>query len=312
MLLEALLHQLDAVARSHPVLMVFEDAHWIDPTSRELIDLMIDRLRRMPVLLIITFRSEFQPAWGGQPHVTTLALNRLGARDVAALVHSLAGNAPLGTEFIEEIVDRTDGVPLFIEELTKAVLERADQADRVAAVLSVSPLPALAVPSTLHASLTARLDRIGAAAKEVAQIGAVLGREFSYELIKAVAQRNELELQASLARLTDAGLLFCRGSPPHASYLFKHALVQDVGLWHSVARAAPGAACSCRGRAGAAFRRSRRAPTRIACSPFDGCGRDRPCSGAMAQSWPVCCHTLRTPRSDPAFRPRHRPDRYDP
>ena len=119
-------------------------------------------------------------------------------------------------------------MPLFIEELTKAVLERADQADRVAAVLSVSPLPALAVPSTLHASLTARLDRIGAAAKEVAQIGAVLGREFYYELVKAVAQRNELELQASLARLTDAGLLFCRGSPPHASYLFKHALVQDV------------------------------------------------------------------------------------
>src|SRR6266536_1239506 len=228
MLLEGFLHQLEAMVRSQPVLMVFEDAHWIDPTSRELMDLTIDRLRRMPVLLIITFRSEFQPAWGGQSHVTTLALNRLGARDVATLVHSLAGNTPLGTEFVEEIIDRTDGVPLFIEELTKAVLERADQDNRVAAVLSVSPLPALAVPSTLHASLTARLDRIGAMAKEVAQIGAVLGREFSYELIEPVAQRDEAELQASLARLTDAGLLFCRGGPPHASYLFKHALVQDV------------------------------------------------------------------------------------
>jgi predicted ATPase len=186
MLLEAFLHQLEAMVRSQPVLMVFEDAHWIDPTSRELMDLTIDRLRRMPVLLIITFRPEFQPAWGGQSHVTTLALNRLGARDAANLVHSLAGNTPLGTEFIEEIIDRTDGVPLFIEELTKAVLERADQDNRVAAVLSTSPLPTLAVPSTLHASLTARLDGIGATAKEAAQIGAVLGREFSYELIGRV------------------------------------------------------------------------------------------------------------------------------
>ena len=310
LLLEALLHQLDAVARSHPVLMVFEDAHWIDPTSRELMDLTIDRLRRMSVLLVITFRSEFQPAWGGQPHVTTLALNRLGARDVAALIHSLAGNAPLGTEFIEEIVDRTDGVPLFIEELTKAVLERADQADRVAAVLSVSPLPALAVPSTLQASLTARLDRIGAAAKEVAQIGAVLGREFSYELIDPVAQRNELD--AGLTGTTDrCGLTVLPRQSATRLVSFQPCACAGCGLWHSAARATPGATCSCRGRAGAAFRRSRRAPTRIACSPFDGCGRDRTCRGAMAQSWPVCCHTLRTPRSDPAFRPRPRPNQHD-
>jgi len=310
LLLEALLHQLDAVARSHPVLMVFEDAHWIDPTSRELMDLTIDRLRRMSVLLVITFRSEFQPAWGGQPHVTTLALNRLGARDVAALIHSLAGNAPLGTEFIEEIVDRTDGVPLFIEELTKAVLERADQADRVAAVLSVSPQPALAVPSTLHASLTARLDRIGGAAKEVAQIGAVLGREFSYELIDPVAQRNELD--AGLTGTTDrCGLTVLPRQSATRLVSFQACTCAGCGLWHPVARATPGAACSRRGRSGAAFRRPRRAPTRIACSPFDGCGRDRTCRGAMAQSWPVCCHTLRTPRSDPAFRPRPRPNQHD-
>jgi len=227
-LLTALLHQLEGIARTQPVLMVFEDLHWIDPTSRELMDLAIQRLRSLPILLIITFRSEFPSTWGGQPHVTTLMLNRLGARDVAALVHSLAGNAPLGTDFIEEIVDRTDGVPLFIEELTKAVLERADQDDRIASVLSANPASALAVPSTLHASLTARLDRIGAAAREVAQVGAVLGREFPYELIKLVAQDNETDLHVSLSRLSDAGLLFCRGAPPHASYLFKHALVQDV------------------------------------------------------------------------------------
>jgi class 3 adenylate cyclase/predicted ATPase len=228
MLFEALLHQLEALARTRPVLMIFEDAHWIDPTSRELLDLTIDRASRQPILLIVTFRPEFQQAWGGQPHVTVLALNRLGERDVTTLVRGLAGNAPLGSEIVEEIAERTDGVPLFIEELTRAVLERADQDNRVAAVLSASPLPALAVPATLHASLLARLDRIGAAAREVAQIGAVLGREFSYELIQPVARRSDAELQTALARLTEAGLLFCRGAPPHASYLFKHALVQDA------------------------------------------------------------------------------------
>jgi class 3 adenylate cyclase len=227
-LFEALLHQLEALSRDRPVLMVFEDAHWIDPTSRELLDLTIDRTRRLSVLVIVTFRPEFQQAWGGQPHVTILALNRLGERDVAAMVRELSGNAPLGSEVVEEIVERTDGVPLFVEELTRAVRERADQDNRVAAVLSAAPLPARAVPSTLHASLIARLDRIGAAAKEIAQIGAVLGREFSYELIEPVAQRKEGELHAALARLTEAGLLFGRGVPPHASYLFKHALLQDA------------------------------------------------------------------------------------
>jgi DNA polymerase III delta prime subunit len=190
-LFAALLHQLEALARTNPVLVIFEDAHWIDPTSRELLDLMVDSVRRMPVLLVLTFRPEFQHAWSGQPHVTVLAPNRLGERDVAVLMRGLARNTPLGSEVVDEIVERTDGVPLFVEELTRAVLERADQDKRVVAVLSAAPLPARAVPSTLHASLIARLDRIGAAAKEIAQIGAVLGREFSYELIETVAQRNE-------------------------------------------------------------------------------------------------------------------------
>jgi class 3 adenylate cyclase/tetratricopeptide (TPR) repeat protein len=227
-LFAALLHQFEALARPNPVLMIFEDSHWIDSTSREQLDLTVERVRRVPVLLVVTFRPEFQHAWSGRPHVTVLAPNRLGERDVAALVRGLARNTPLGSEVVEEIVERTDGVPLFVEELTKAVLERADQDKRVAAVLSAAPLPGRAVPSTLHASLIARLDRIGAAAKEIAQIGAVLGREFSYELIEPVAQRNEGELQAALAQLSNAGLLFCRGTPPHALYLFKHALVQDA------------------------------------------------------------------------------------
>ncbi len=227
-LFEALLNQLEAEARRRPVLMVFEDAHWIDPTSRELLDLTVDRVRRLPVLLAITFRPEFQPPWGGRAHVTSLALNRLGERDGEALVQKLAGNAALAPDIVAEIVERTDGVPLFVEELTKAVLESAAQGDRVAAVLATTSLAALSVPATLHASLMARLDRLGPAPKEIAQIGAVLGREFAYELIEPVAQRPEEELQAALDQLGDAGLLFCRGIAPHASYLFKHALVQDA------------------------------------------------------------------------------------
>jgi len=228
MLFEAFLHQLEAEARRRPVLMVLEDTHWIDPTSHELLDLTVDRVRHLPVLLAITFRPEFQPPWSGRPHVTGLALNRLGERDGEVLVQKLAGNAALTPDIVAEIVERTDGVPLFVEELTKAVLESAAQGDRVSAVLATTSLAAQSVPATLHASLIARLDRIGPTAKEIAQIGAVLGREFSYELIEPVAQRPEKELQAALDQLGDSGLLFCRGIPPHASYLFKHALVQDA------------------------------------------------------------------------------------
>ena len=156
-----MLSQLEAEARRRPVLMVFEDVHWIDPTSRELLDLTVDRVRRLPVLLVITFRPEFQPPWGGRSDVTNLALNRLGERDGEALVQKLAGNAALTADIVEEIVQRTDGVPLFVEELTKAVLESAAQSDRVAAVLATTSLAALSVPATLHASLMARLDRLG-------------------------------------------------------------------------------------------------------------------------------------------------------
>jgi class 3 adenylate cyclase len=227
-LFEAVLHQLESLARGRPVLLVFEDAHWVDPSSRELLDLIFDRVSGLRVLLAVTFRPEFQHAWGGQPHVSVLALNRLGDRDGAALVERVAGNADLTHEIVKEIVERADGVPLFVEELTKAVLESADRGNRVVAVLGASPLPNLEIPATLHASLIARLDRLGPVAKEVAQIGAVIGREFSYEVIQPVAQRPEPDLEAALDCLTGAGLLFCRGRPPHSSYLFKHALVQDA------------------------------------------------------------------------------------
>jgi class 3 adenylate cyclase len=227
-LFEALLNQLEGEARRRPVLLVFEDVHWIDPTSRELLDLAVDRIRRLPVLVAVTFRPGFQPSWGGRSHVMSLVLNRLGERDGVVLAQKLAGNAELAPDIVAQIVERTDGVPLFVEELTKAVLESIGQGDRVATVLATTALAALSVPATLHASLMARLDRLGSAPKEVAQIGAVLGREFPYDLIELVAQEDERELKAALSQLSDAELLFCRGTAPHSSYLFKHALVQDA------------------------------------------------------------------------------------
>jgi class 3 adenylate cyclase/predicted ATPase len=211
--LEALLRQLDGLAQQQPVVVVFEDAHWIDPTSRELLDLVVDRARHLPVLLVVTFRPEFQSPWTGQPQVTVLALNRLDRHDRTALIEQIAGSAALSDEVIDQIADRTDGVPLFVEELTKSVLE--------------SGVPLVGIPATLHDSLMARLDSL-AAVRLVAQTGAAIGRDFSYTLLRAVSRLPEDELQASLARLVASELVFQRGIPPDAVYSFKHALVQDA------------------------------------------------------------------------------------
>lgn len=225
--LAALLRQLDGLARTQPVLMIFEDLHWIDPTSRELLDFILARIDRLRVLLVATFRPEFEPPWVGQPHVTVLSLNRLGRSDGATMVQQLAGNAALlPQDVIAEIVERTDGVPLFVEEMTKAVLEAGGERGRATA--ASMPAASLGVPATLQASLMARLDRLGTAAKRVAQIGAAIGREFSYELAAAVGELAEERLQEALQRLVDAGLAFQRGMPPTAEYMFKHALVQDA------------------------------------------------------------------------------------
>ena len=226
---EALLGGLERLSRRTPVLMLFEDLHWMDPTSRELLDRTIARVERLPVLLVATFRPEYQPPWTGQPHVTMLALNRLGRRDGALLVAQLVGNAGLPADLIDEIVERTDGVPLFLEEVTKVVIETAAGSDAAArGTLAAIPGARLAVPATLQASLMARLDRLGPVPKEIAQIGAAIGREFPYELLSAVAPHGESETQAALARLVAAGLVFQRGTPPTAEYQFKHALVQDT------------------------------------------------------------------------------------
>jgi class 3 adenylate cyclase len=226
--LEAVLQHIRFLSGRQPVLIEYEDVHWIDPSSRELLDIMVEQVARLQVLLLITFRPEFVPPWAGQAHVTTLALSRLGRWEGAALVEQLAGRNALPKEIMREIVERTDGIPLFVEELTKAVLEARVGGESGKTAVSATTLPTLGVPATLHASLMARLDRIGAAAKEIAQIGAAIGREFTYELLILVARKTEEEVRTSLERLNDAGLVFCRGTPPQATFLFKHALVRDA------------------------------------------------------------------------------------
>jgi predicted ATPase len=207
--------------------MIFEDVHWIDPSSRELLDVTIERVASMPVLLVLTFRPDFHPPWSGQAHVTSLMLNRLSRREGTSLISSVVGNNNIPDDIVAEIVERTDGIPLFVEEMTKAVMESRGQEDTTR-VISAAPLPIAAVPATLHASLMARLDHLGQAPKEIAQIGAVIGREFAYELLALVADRRDTDLRADLDLLGEAGLMFRRGVPPKATLLFKHALVRDA------------------------------------------------------------------------------------
>jgi len=224
--LEALVAQIEVLTHSSPVLMIFEDVHWIDPTSLEVVGRVLHRIATLRVLLIVTFRSEFEPPWIGCHHVTHLTINRLGQREVDAIIDQVVGNELLPTNIRQDIIERTDGIPLFVEEMTTAVLEAANREAGEYTVAAV-PSPRLTVPASLHASLMARLDRLGPA-KGVAQIGAAIGREFSHALLAAVVRTTETELGSALVRLIQAGLLFRQGSPPLATYLFKHALVQDV------------------------------------------------------------------------------------
>ena len=223
--LDALGSQVEALARQNPVLMIFEDAHWADPTSLELFGQVINRIAHLRVLLIVTFRPEFEPPWIGRPHVTALTINRLAKRDVDIMIERVLGNKNLPANIRHDITERTDGIPLFVEEMTKAVLEAGSEG--AARQLAALPSSALAVPASLHASLMARLDRLGPA-REVAQIGSAIGREFSHALLAAVVRKPEMDLNAALDRLVQSGLLFRQGVPPHATYLFKHALVQDA------------------------------------------------------------------------------------
>jgi predicted ATPase/class 3 adenylate cyclase len=225
--LASLLDQLEGLARRQPVLLLFEDIHWADPTTLELLDLMIERVRALPVLALITHRPEFEAPWIGLDNVTTIPLDRLSHDHVRTMIGWLTAGKTLPEEVAAEIYAKTDGVPLFVEELTKAVLESALLVRDGTRYHIKGKLPPLAVPFTLQDSLMARLDHL-APVREIAQVGAAIGREFSLDLLGAVAGREQTTLNEALVRLESAGLLFRLGSPPHIRYRFKHALVRDA------------------------------------------------------------------------------------
>jgi predicted ATPase len=222
-----LLAQLHGLAARRLVLTIFEDVHWIDPTSLELLQRTVDRVQRLPVLLIVTARPEFAPPWTDHPHVMVHPLSRLGRREGSAMIERLAGGPALPGDVIDQIIARTDGVPLFIEELTKVILESGVLQREGERYVLTAPLPSLAIPTTLHASLTARLDRL-APVRRVVEVGAVIGREFSHELIATVSEWPESELSDALEQLVASELIYRRGTSPAAVYSFKHALVQDA------------------------------------------------------------------------------------
>jgi class 3 adenylate cyclase/predicted ATPase len=225
--LAALLDQFEGLAHQRPILLLFEDVHWADPTSIELLDLTVDRIRHLPVLALFTFRPEYEPPWAGLPEVTSLELGRLDESHVQTMVEQVTGGRRLPAEVTGQIIAKTDGIPLFVEELTKTVLEAGILVEDTGRYRLDGPLPPLAIPATLHDSLMARLDRL-ASVKEIAQVAAAIGREFSFPLLRMVVGRDESALRSGVAQLEEAGLVFRRGELPDAAYAFKHALVQDT------------------------------------------------------------------------------------
>jgi len=225
--LAVLADQVLALSKVRPVLVVCEDAQWIDPTTLELLEQTVNRSPSHRLLVVITFRPEFRPPWSGHPHVSSLTLGRLSRRHCETMAHNVTGNKNLPDEVLEEIVTKTDGVPLFVEELTKTVIESGLLEDAHDRYVLRRPLPPLAIPSTLQDSLMARLDRLSTV-KEIAQLGAAIGREFPHDLLAEVSPLDEEELAEALEQLVNSELVFRRGTPPHAVYRFKNVLVRDV------------------------------------------------------------------------------------
>jgi tetratricopeptide (TPR) repeat protein len=225
--MQALTRLLLGQARDKPVLLVYEDLHWVDPTSLELLDLLLDAIADQTIMILATARPSFDYGFGGHPIVTRFALNRLGKDQVGAIVSKLTCGKVLPDEIMEIIAQRTDGVPLFVEELTKTILESGALEEDGDQLVLNGPLSAIAIPTTLHDSLMARLDRLQPI-KEVAQTAACVGREFSHGLLARVSHLPEAELSKALDGLIAAELIYRRGLPPEATYLFKHALVRDA------------------------------------------------------------------------------------
>ena len=280
--LEALVSQVEVLARQNPVLTIFEDTHWTDPTSVEVFSRIIDRIRGFRVLLVVTFRPEFEPPWLGRSYVTALTLNRLAERDIRAMIDGVVGNKSLPANIRQDIIERTDGIPLFVEEMTKAVLEAGSEgaAQRTAAAV---PSPALAVPASLQASLMARLDRLGPA-KEVAQIGAAIGREFSHALLSAVVSKPETGVSV-IARSSYSRRFAVQAGRTAARDLSVQARTRSGrSLWHAAARAATRAACPHRRNSGEPVRRYRREPARAAGASLHRSRADREGREPMGQS----------------------------
>lgn len=225
--LESMVAWLLGTAEQQPVILLLEDLHWVDPSTLELLGMLVDQVPTAPVLLLFTFRPGFEAPWASRSHLMQLALHPLTRKQIEAMVEEVAKGKPLPALVREQLVAKTDGVPLFVEELTKSVLESDLLAESDQRYERSDPLPELAIPSTLQDSLRARLDRLGPA-KEVAQLGSVLGREFSHELFAAVSAMNSASLERALGELARAELLYQRGAPPRATYTFKHALIQDT------------------------------------------------------------------------------------
>jgi predicted ATPase len=225
--LEAIADHITGIAQQQPVVFVLEDAHWADPTTQELIELLINRIQVIRLLVVVSFRPEFAPPWEDSAHVASLALDRLDPSECVAIVNHVVGGSALPGEAVDQIIAKTDGIPLFVEELTKTVLEASRLRGEVEEPGGTDQVTVLTIPTTLHDSLTARLDRLGWV-KEVAQVAATIGREFGYDLLVAVSPLGEDELRSAVNRLADAEFVFPQGGPPQVSYTFKHALVRDA------------------------------------------------------------------------------------
>jgi class 3 adenylate cyclase/predicted ATPase len=224
---DALIAWLLEQTEQQPVLVVWEDLHWADPSTLEILGLVLDQVPTARIFVLLTCRPEFQPSWTSRSHLSQVTLSRLGSPQVQAMINSLTGGKTLPAVVVEQVVAKTDGVPLFVEELVKMILESGLVREEGNQYRLSGPLPPLAIPSTLHDSLMARLDRL-ATVKEVAQLGATIGRTFAYELLQAVSPLDEATLQQGLRQLVDAELVYQRGTPPLATYLFKHALIQEA------------------------------------------------------------------------------------
>jgi tetratricopeptide (TPR) repeat protein len=237
-ILAALMEEIRHLGSCQPLLVVFEDLHWIDPTSLELLDLIVGQAQELPCLVVITFRPEFGAKWTGQAHVTLLTLNRMNRRQCTSMVERLTGGKALPEEILTHIVTRTDGVPLFVEELTKTVLQSDLLTEKSASYALDGPLPPLAIPATLQDSLMARLDQ-SAPVRELAQLGATIGREFSHQLLARIWPPENEDLDKAIDQLVGSELVFRRGTGPETIYVFKHALIRDTAyesLLHSKRR----------------------------------------------------------------------------